>query len=153
MRQPLGDDYRETIWGIDPRDRQWFQLLTLVGGIAGSAILTQLELAQGPADGALSEAARNITLGIGASFVASGFLAWAILQLKELIMSIADWLKEINAKNREKWRQEGLEKGLQTGRQEGRQEGQREAYELGYSDAREGKPKQPPTEPGEGQPS
>ena len=34
------DESREAIWGIDPKDRQWFQLLTLIGGIAGSVVLT-----------------------------------------------------------------------------------------------------------------
>ena len=57
------DGYRESIWGIDPKDRPWFQLLTLTGGIAGSIILAWLELGS-LSGGAPSEAARNITLGI-----------------------------------------------------------------------------------------
>ena len=57
-------------------------------------------------------------------------------------MSIADWLKEINEKNREKRRQEGWERGWQ----EGWERGFREGYELGYSDAMAGKPKRTPTE-------
>ena len=121
------DDHRETIWGISPRDRQWFQVLTLIGGITGSVILTQLEAVHGTV--APNESGRNIPLGIGASFVASGFLAWGTLQVKELVMSIADWLKTINEKNREKWRQEG--------------------YKMGYKDASEGKPLKPSTPPTE----
>ena len=149
------DESRETIWGIDPKDRQWFQLLTLIGGIAGSVILTQLELAHGPGSAGPNQVARNILLGIGASFVASGFVAWGVLQLKELTMSIADWIKEATAEKRKRREQElreareealreGLQEGRQEGRREGRQEGRREGYSQGYADAQEGKPMQPP---------
>jgi CBS domain containing-hemolysin-like protein len=125
------DDYRETIWGIDPKDRQWFQLLTLIGGTAGSVILTQLEVSHGSV--APNQAARNILLGIGASFVASGFIAWGLLQAKELIMAIADWIRQDTARRRE--RQERL---IQQAIQQG--------YEQGYADAQQGKPKQPPVD-------
>ena len=140
-RKTFLDDYRdastrEAIWGISPRDRAWFQLLTLLGGIAGSVILIWLELAHGDAATSASETARNIVLGIGGSFIAAGFIAWGMLQLKELGMSIADWLKARNERNREML--------LQAGRVEGREEGLREGYELGYTDRDEGKPKQPP---------
>ena len=47
-------------------------------------------------------------------------------------MSIVDWLKTINEKNRERLRKEGIQTGLQQG------------YKLGYRDTREGKPMQPP---------
>jgi hypothetical protein len=123
------DDYRETIWGIDPKDRQWFQLLTLIGGTAGSVILTQLEVSHGSATP--NQEARNIILGIGASFVASGFIAWGLLQAKELIMAIADWIRQDTARRRE--RQERL---IQQAIQQG--------YEQGYADAQQGKPKHPP---------
>ena len=142
------NDHRETIWGIDPRDRQWFQLLTLIGGAAGSVILTQLEFAHGSATP--NEVARNILLGIGASFVASGFIAWGLLQTKELIMAIADWIRASTAKRRERWLQEALQKALPEVRQEVqrevRREVQREAYTQGYVDARAGKPMQPPSD-------
>ena len=124
------DDYRETIWGIDPKDRQWFQLLTLFGGTAGSVILTQLEVSHGSATP--NQEARNIILGIGASFVASGFIAWGLLQAKELIMAIADWIRDATARRRERL----IQQGIQQGRQEG--------YAQGYADAQQGKPKQPP---------
>ena len=119
---PVMDDYRETIWGIDPKDRQWFQLLTLIDGTAGSVILTQLEVSHGSA--APNQAALNITLGIGVSFVASGFITWGLLQAKELIMAIADWIREATARRRERLIQQ--------------------AYEQGYADAQQGKPKRPP---------
>ena len=134
---PVMDDYRETIWGINPKDRRWFQLLTLIGGTAGSVILTQLEVSDGGV--ASSQAARNIVLGIGASFVASGFISWALLQAKELIMAIADWIRQ-DAARRKAAHEERQERLIQEAIQQGRQEG----YVQGYADAQQGKPKQPP---------
>ena len=112
---------RETIWGFNREDRPWFQLLTLLGGIAGSIILTALVVNYGPPDSVPSETAGSIVLGIGGSFVASGFIAWGLLQFKELIMSIAYWIKRRNARNR----QELIEQG----------------YEMGYDDAESGRPR------------
>ncbi len=140
------DEYRETIWGIRSKDRGWFQLLTLMGGTAGSVILTLLELDPLAADAPPNEVARNIVLGIGASFVASGFISWGLLQAKEMAMSIADWIRDATERRRERWRQEGREEGIQVGRREGIQEGREEGYSLGYSDSQEGKPPQPPAE-------
>lgn len=122
MSRGSDDAYRESIWGIDPKDRPWFQLLTLIGGIAGSIILAWLEL-DSPSGSAPSEAARNIILGIGASFVASGFIAWGLLQAKEMTMYIADWFRAA-AERRQQRRSE-------------------EAYLRGYEDAQQGKPPRP----------
>ena len=121
------DPNRETIWGISPKDRQWFQLLTLIGGVAGSIVLTRLEIAYGSDGATPNEMARNILLGIGASFVAAGFIAWGLLQAKELIMAIADWIREATERRRKRLREEG----------------RREGYERGYEDAQMGKPKNP----------
>ncbi len=134
------DDYRETIWGIRPKDRGWFQLFTLAGGTAGSIILTLLELDSLPGAASTSEAARNIIVGIGASFVASGFIAWGLMQIKEIPMLIADWLRGVNERRRERW----VELGRQLGREEGREEALREIYGPGYSDSQEGNRPQPP---------
>ena len=164
-------DSRETIWGIDPRDRIWFQMLTLIGGIAGSIIMIRLELIYG--GDAPNEVARNLLLGITASFVSSGFLAWAILQTKDVIMAIGDLIRaradRIRQRIREEAIQEGLQEGLQQGIQQGIQQGlqeglkigreeaveavqeglrlgREEGYRLGYRDAQEGKPNKPPGE-------
>ena len=115
------DDHRETIWGIRPEDRRWFQLLTLLGGIVGSVILALLELDARSADTPPSQTARNIALGISISFAASGFISWGLLQIKELTMPIGDWIREANEKRRRKLRQEG--------------------YNLGYDDRDAGKPR------------
>ncbi|MYC35336.1 MAG: hypothetical protein F4X66_00240 [Chloroflexi bacterium] len=90
--------------------------------IAGSIKLAWLEL-DSPSGGAPSEAARNIILGIGASFVASGFIAWGLLQAKEMTMYIADWFRAA-AERRQQRRSE-------------------EAYLRGYEDAQQGKPPRP----------
>ena len=131
-------DSRETIWGIDPKDRIWFQLLTLIGGIAGSIIMIRLELIYG--SGAPNETARNLLLGMTASFISSGFLAWGILQIKEVIMAIADLIRARADRIRQRIREEAIQQGLQEGLRLGRKEG----YQLGYRDAQEGKPNKPP---------
>ena len=153
----VGDDgYRESIWGIDPRDRPWFQVLTLAGGVAGFIILTLLELDSLSVGGAPSEAARNIVLGIGASFVSSGFIAWGILQAKDLIMPAGDILRRFAEKQREKWyeesRQQGIKEGREQGRAEGREQGRaegrlealREIYGPDYSESQEETLTKPP---------
>ena len=135
------DDYRESIWGIRPRDRGWFQLLTLIGGTSGSIILTVLELDSLASGTPAGEAARNLILGIGASFVASGFISWGVLQVKELPMLIADWIREATRKRRERWMEQGRQQGLEQGRQQGMEEGRletlREIYGPDYPDSQE----------------
>ena len=118
--------FRETIWGIHPKDRRWFQFLTLLGGTAGSVVLTLLELEalSGSMAAMPSAAARNIVLGIGGSFAASGFIAWGVIQVKEMPMAIADWIREAAERRRER-----LLRG---------------AYMKGYADGRAGTPPTPP---------
>ena len=138
------DDYRETIWGIRPEDRRWFQLLMLLGGTTGSVILTLLELDSLSVGTAPSGVGRNIVLGIGASFVASGFIAWGLLQAKELIMPIGDWIREATARRRERLLEEGRQRGLEEGRRQGREEALREIYGPDYSGSQEGAHQQLP---------
>ena len=132
---------RETIWGINRQDRPWFQLLTLLGGVVGSIILTVLAVNHGPPDSAPGETAGGIVLGIGGSFVASGFIAWGLLQCKELIMSIAYWIKRRNAKNRAELIAQGVERGIEQGIERGIEQGIERGYEMGYEDAQSGRPR------------
>ena len=88
---------------------------------------------------------RNILLSIGASFVAAGFVSWAILQAKELMMAIADWIRDANEKRKRELVAEALERGRREGRDEGRIEGRGEGYLMGYDDRDKGKPRRPPT--------
>ena len=146
------NDYRETIWGISPSDRKWFQVLTLLGGTSGSVILTVLELSHRSPGAAPNEVALNILLGIGASFVASGFVSWGLLQAKELTMSMADWIREQTRKHRERLLEEGRQQGRKEAREEAREEGRiqgreevlREIYGPDYSESQEMNPPQPP---------
>ena len=107
--------------------------------------------------------ARNILLSVGASFVAAGFVSWAILQAKELMMAIADWIREATERRRrrifaeafqsDEYRQryaEGFRQGYDEAyRQryaEGFHEGLVEGYLMGYDDADKGRPRRwPPT--------
>ena len=134
-------DERDNLWGIDSNDRRWFQALTLAGGVIASIIMAFLEIEYRAVDAAPNTVARNILLSIGASFVAAGFVSWAILQAKELTMAIADWIRDAN----EKRKRELVAEALERGRSEGRIEGRSEGYLMGYEDATEGKPLQPPT--------
>ena len=66
---------------------------------------------------------------IGGSFVAAGFTAWGLLQIKELAMSIADWINDRRAKDRAKLIAQG--------------------YDQGYADARSGRPRRIAATPGD----
>ena len=134
-------DERDNLWGIDSNDRRWFQALTLAGGAIASIIMAFLEIEYRAVDATPNTVARNILLSIGASFVAAGFVSWAILQAKELTMAIADWIRDAN----EKRKRELVAEALERGRREGRREMRREIYMMGYEDRDKGKPPQPPT--------
>ena len=138
---PDPDDDRETIWGINRKDRPLFQVLTLLGGTASSIALTILLLKYRAPEATPDVLMLSILLGIGASFVAAGFASWELLQIKELTMAIADWIREHNARNRERLLAQGRKEGVELGREEGRVEG----YYIGYSDAQEGNPQRPPS--------
>ena len=146
-------DERDNLWGIDSNDRRWFQALTLAGGVIASIMMAFLEIEYRADDATPNTVARNILLSIGASFVAAGFVSWAILQAKELTMAIADWIREATERRRQRLRDEGhsqgLIEGIRQGRSEGRSEGliegRGEGYDMGYDDRDQGKPRRPPT--------
>ena len=130
-------DERDNLWGIDSNDRRWFQALTLAGGVIASIMMAFLEIEYRAVDATPNTVARNILLSIGASFVAAGFVSWAILQAKELTMAIADWIRDAN----EKRKRELVAEALERGRREGRIEGRGEGYDMGYDDRDQGKPR------------
>ena len=139
-------DERDNLWGIDSNDRRWFQALTLAGGVIASIMMAFLEIEYRAGDAAPNTVARNILLSIGASFVAAGFVSWAILQAKELTMAIADWIRDANEKRKRELVAEALERGRNEGLIKGRIEGRGEGYDMGYDDGSEGKPRRrPPT--------
>lgn len=140
---------RETIWGINRKDRRWFQALTLSGGTGCSIAFSVLRFRYRSEADTPDEIFFGLLLGIGASFVASGFIAWGLLQVKELTMAIADWIRDATEKRRQRIRAEALEEGRKEGREEGIQigldRGRAEGYGEGYTDGKEGNPPQPPT--------
>ena len=142
-------DERDNLWGIDSNDRRWFQALTLAGGVIASIIMAFLEIEYRAGDATPNTVARNILLSIGASFVAAGFVSWAILQAKELTMAIADWIRDANEKRKRELVAEALERGRREGRIEGRDEGRiegrGEGYDMGYDDRDQGKPRRRPS--------
>ena len=97
-----------------------------------------LEIEYRASDATPNTVARNILLSIGASFVAAGFVSWAILQAKDLTMAIADWIREATERRRQRLRDEGRSEGLIEGRGEG--------YDMGYDDRDQGKPRRPTTD-------
>ena len=143
MTGPDNNSDRETIWGINRKDRPWFQLLTLLGGLAGAVTLTMLELEYRPPDATPNTTGLNIVLGIGGSFVAAGFIAWGLLQTKELAMSIANWINDRRARNRARLIAQGYDQGFDQGFGQG--------YGQGYGDASSGQPRRVEATPG-GQP-
>ena len=82
----------------------------------------------------------SILLAIGASFVAAGFVAWSLLQMKEIAMPIGDWIREANERRRQRIRAEAIAEGMAEGIAQG--------YRRGYEDAVQGKPPEVPP-PGE----
>ena len=139
---------RETIWGINSKDRRWFQLMTLLGGVGGSATLVWLTLRY-RADGTPDAVAFSILLAIGASFVAAGFVAWSLLQVKEIAMPIGDWIREANERRRQRIRDEGRKQGREEGHAEGFAEGRAQGYQIGYADGAQGEPMQDPSDDSE----
>ena len=138
-------DERDNLWGIDSNDRRWFQALTLAGGVIASIMMAFLEIEYRAGDATPNTVARNILLSIGASFVAAGFVSWAILQAKELTMAIADWIREATEKRKRELVAEALERGRNEGLIKGRIEGRGEGYDMGYDDRDQGKPRRRPT--------
>ncbi len=132
---------RETIWGINSKDRRWFQLMTLLGGTGGSATSVWLTLRY-RADDTPDAVAFSILLGIGASFVAAGFVAWSLLQVKEIAMPIGDWIREANERRRRRLREEGRKEGREEGHATGFAEGRAQGYQIGYADGAQGQPRQ-----------
>ena len=132
------DEDRESIWGIASKDRAWFQALTLVGGVGLSIMTVYLELAYQPAGVAPNVVARSVIVGVGASFVASGFVAWGILQAKEMAMAAADLIRGFTEKRRQKWAAEAEERRQKWAREaeERREEAERRRQKWAEEDER-----------------
>lgn len=112
------EDTRETLWGIKPADRPWFQTLTIVGGTVVAIINTVERLNggsdQAPGDPLLYQIATDIVTG----YIAAGLTTWAVLYVKEVIVTLADVIRR-KAQEREDRRvreaeERALERAMET---------------------------------------
>ena len=111
----------QTIWGIKPKDRFWFSLITITGGTAGAAaviVLTITEMDKPKPKEILTDTFTGIT----AAYTTAGFVALVVINVKETILSIAERIRDNNKKNRMITKEEGRQEGLKQGRQEGREQ-------------------------------
>lgn len=121
--EPPLDEKVQTIWGIKAKDQLWFHLITITAGTAGAVAVTVATVIEALA-GKLG--VRTILIetftGVAAAYAMSGFAAWAILNTKEAIVSIAEHIRDKTRKNRMITKEEGRQEGLREGRREGREQ-------------------------------
>ena len=109
----------QTIWGIKPKDRFWFSLITITGGTAGAAAIIVLKIIElGTSDQGFSETLKDTFTGITAAYTTAGFAALVVINIKETILSIAERIRDNNKKNRMITKEEGRQEGLKQGREQ-----------------------------------
>ena len=87
------EDPRETLWGIKPADRPWFQTLTIVGGTAVAIINTVERLNGAPGATAEDPLLYRIATDIVTGYIAAGLTTWTLLYAKEVIVTLADVIR------------------------------------------------------------
>ena len=87
------DDTRETLWGIKPEDRPWFQTLTILGGTVVAIINTLERLNSGPGQAPEDPLLYRIAADIVTGYLAAGLTTWSLLYLKEVIVTLADVIR------------------------------------------------------------
>lgn len=120
---PLDDSQPDqSFWGINPKDKIWFIILTGTAGAAWSAaiaitaVMNRMHPAPNPTqDETISALLTGIATGTAGAFAAAGFGAWLILNVKDAIMSIADAIRKHTAKRTEAIRQQGIQQGQEQG--------------------------------------
>ena len=85
----------------------------------------------------LDAVAFSVMLAIGASFVAAGFVAWSLLQVKEITIPIGDWIREANERRRQRIREEGRQQGQIEGLKQALRDRLPQAHEEGRQQGRE----------------
>ena len=124
--KPQKERPSQSIWGINPQDRNWFTTLTATAGTIYAAIaVTDIIRQRQPTD-TTGELMGDIATTIAGSYLAAGFVSWAILNAKDTVMSFADSIREKTARKIESHREEGRVEGRQEGRAEGHREGRQE---------------------------
>ena len=87
------DDPRETLWGIKPEDRPWFQTLTIVGGTVVAIVNTLDRLNGGPGPAPEDPLLYRIATDIVTGYLAAGLITWTLLYVKEVIVTLADVIR------------------------------------------------------------
>ena len=87
------DDPRETLWGIKPEDRPWFQTLTIVGGTVVAIVNTLDRLNGGPGPAPENPLLYRIATDIVTGYLAAGLTTWTLLYVKEVIVTLADVIR------------------------------------------------------------
>ena len=108
----------QTIWGINRADRNLFITMTVASGTALASTFAALAITQRPPEQTEAQTLFLLIVGTPASFTATGTVSWAILNAKEVIMSIADSIRERTAKRRKAVRDEGRQEGRDEAMQE-----------------------------------
>ena len=103
----------QTIWGINRADRNLFITMTVASGTALASTFAALAITQRPPEQTEAQTLFLLIVGTPASFTATGMVSWAILNAKEVIMSIADSIRERTAKRRKAVRDEGRREAMQ----------------------------------------
>ena len=124
--KPQKERPSQSIWGINPQDRNWFTTLTATAGTIYAAIAVNDLIRQRQPTDTTGDLMGDIATTIAGSYLTAGFVSWAILNAKDTIMSFADSIREKTARKIESHREEGRVEGRQEGRVEGRQEGRQE---------------------------
>ena len=106
----------QTIWGINPKDRIWFSIITITAGTAWGASIVVTTIGAPGAENHISDILSDTATGIAGAFATSGFGAWTILAIKDGIMGIGDYFRQKADKEARK----NQEKGRIQGREEGR---------------------------------
>ena len=119
----------QTIWGINPRDRIWFTVIAAGGGTAWTfAILVRT--ITGPAtDEPIWTRLLDQGPTIAGTYAAAGFTAWALLNIKDAIMSIGERIREGTAKRTKAIQDQARNEGIEIGIDKGVQQGKHQAFQ------------------------
>ena len=108
----LPEDTRETLRGIKPADRPWFQTLTIVGGTVVATINTLERLNGSPGPASEDPLLYRIATDIVTGYIAAGLTTWAVLYCKEVIVTLADVIRRKTQEREDRRVREAEERAL-----------------------------------------
>ena len=124
---------QESIWGINPQDRQWFEFLTAAAGLALSIIAVALAIIYRPETATPYDVLQRCVLSIVTAFGAAGFTSWTILHTKEMLMSLADSIR----RRTDEWVERRVQERVQERMTDARQEVQEEVRQEVQAEVRQ----------------